>query len=311
MVDRQPGPSPLREGDLVRLVSPASYPDRAWLEESISILQGWGLRVDVGAHALDEFGFCAGRDEDRLSDLNEAYRDRDVRAIIATRGGAGAYRIADVVDFAAASADPKMLVGFSDITYLHLALWQHGRLPSIHGALAGATARASVRQLLMTSEPLVVHSRPGSVSAQVRVPGRAEGTIIGGNLTALATSVGARLPELDGAILFIEDQKHKGLGFVDRLLTQLIRSGSLEGVRGVVLGSFEGFRDVTDRGWTIADVLDDQLGKLGVPVLGGLDCGHDVAGADGAPDQVAIPLGVHARLDADTGVVTLDSPCSV
>ena len=209
----------------------------------------------------------------------------------------------------ACRTSPKLLVGFSDITHLHLALWRHSGIPSVHGALAGATAQSTVRQLLMTTEALTVERDPKTVSAAVSVPGRAIGTLVGGNLTALATSVGVRLPSLDGAIVLMEDLRHKGLGFVDRLLTQLLRSGSLNGVRGIALGSFEGFRDVTDRGWTIVDVLDDQLGGLGIPLLGGLRCGHDLSGADGEPDQVAIPLGTHAELHVDAGTLTVQAPC--
>lgn len=298
----------LREGDLVRLVSPASYPEQDWLDESVEILRAWGLQVDVARHAMDRHGFCAGRDEDRLADLNDAYQDRNVRAIVTTRGGAGAYRIADSLDFDAVRADPKLLVGFSDITHIHLALWHHCRLPSIHGALAGATAQATVRQSLMSTEPLVIQPRSDAISARVSVPGSAVGTLVGGNLTAVATSVGVRLPDLEGAILFLEDLRHKGLGFVDRLLTQLLMSGSLDGVAGIVLGSFEGFRDVEDRGWTIVDVLSDRLGGLGVPILGGVQAGHDLRGADGEPDQTALPLGVRAELDATTGLLTVDAP---
>ena len=302
---------PLREGDLVRLVSPASYPEQDWVDESVAILEGWALRVDVAPHAMDKFGFCAGRDEDRLDDLNGAFRDREVRAIVTTRGGAGAYRIADTLDLRAVRIDPKPLVGFSDITHLHLALWHHCRLPSIHGALAGSTAQATVRQLLMSTEPLTVQRRPDAVSAQVQVPGTAVGTLVGGNLTALATSIGVRLPDLGGAIVLLEDLRHKGLGFVDRLLTQLLMSGRLDGVAGIVLGSFEGFRDVNDRGWTIVDVLSDRLGLLDVPILGGIDAGHDLEGTDGKPDQTALPIGVTAHLDATAGVLTVQSPCAV
>ncbi len=309
----QPALSPpvLREGDLVRLVSPASSPEQAWLDESVAVLEGWGLRVDVAPHAMDRYGYMAGRDEDRLADLNEAFRDPTVRAVVTTRGGAGAYRIADGLDFAAARRDPKPVVGFSDVSHLHLALWHHCRLPSVHGALAGRTARATVRQLLMSTEPLVARRRPGAVSAAVCVPGTARGPLVGGNLTAVATSVGARLPDLDGAILFLEDLRHKGLGFVDRLLTQLLASGSLDRIAGVVLGSFEGFGDVVDRGWTIGDVLRDRLGRLGVPVLGGIDAGHDIEGADGGPDQTALPLGALAELDADAGALTVAPLCRI
>jgi muramoyltetrapeptide carboxypeptidase len=294
----------VQRGDVVRLVSPASWPDIAWLRESIAILEGWGLRVDVAPHAMDQHGFCAGRDEDRLADLNDAFADPVIRGIVTTRGGAGAYRIADSLDFDLVRADPKPLVGFSDITHLHLALWQHCRLGAIHGALAGATAQASVRQLLMTTEPLTVHRHDAAVSAAVWASGRASGPLVGGNLTALATSVGTRLSGLEGTILFLEDLMHKGLGFVDRLLTQLIRSGSLAGIAGIALGSFEGFRDVVDRGWTIVDVLRDRLESLGVPIVGGIFAGHDLVGPDGGPDQVALPLGANAILDADAGTIS-------
>ena len=129
----------LRPGDLVRLLSPASYPDEGWVLTSTAILTSWGLTVDVGKHALDKCGYMAGHDEDRIEDLTTAYRDPDVRAIVTTRGGAGAYRILDAIDSDAVRRDPKPLVGFSDITYLHLALWQQARMPGIHHQSCTAT----------------------------------------------------------------------------------------------------------------------------------------------------------------------------
>jgi muramoyltetrapeptide carboxypeptidase len=138
-------PARVVAGDRVRLVSLASYPEPAWIEESVRILEGWGLIAEIAEHALARWGYMAGRDSERLTDLNDALRDPAVRAVITTRGGAGAYRIADDIDFAAVRADPKPVVGFSDITYLHLALWQHCRVPGIHGCLAGATAISTVR----------------------------------------------------------------------------------------------------------------------------------------------------------------------
>jgi muramoyltetrapeptide carboxypeptidase len=295
-------------GDKVRLVSPASYPEPEWIEESVAILQGWGLVAEVAEHAVARWGYMAGRDAERLADLNEAFRDPAVRAVITTQGGAGAYRIADDIDFDAVRADPKPLVGFSDITYLHLALWRHCRVPGIQGCLAGATAIASVRQLLMTTDPLVLKRDTTAVSAAIHVGGHARGRLIGGHLTSLSTSVGVRLPDMKGAILFLEANREIGLGLVDRQLTQLLRSGALNGVAGIALGSFQGFERLEDRGWTIRDVLHDRLGNLGVPVLGGLFCGHDLVGSDGGPDQSAIPIGTMATLDADQASLTLE-PC--
>jgi muramoyltetrapeptide carboxypeptidase len=298
----------LHPGDRVRLVSPASFPSREWLAESIGILQSWGLTVEVGDHALDQWGYMAGHDQDRLDDLNDAFRDPGVRAIITVVGGAGAYRIADGIDFDAVRTDPKPLLGFSDITNLHLALWQHCGLATIHGCLAGARAQASVRRLLMSTEPLTLHRDPDALSAAVGVLGHAAGPLIGGNLSAVDGFIGAGLPSLDGAVLFLEDFRTIGLGRVDRQLTHLIRSGSLEGVRGIALGLFTGFDDYTDRGWNVLDVLRDRLGQLGVPVLGGLEVGHGGVGVDGGPDQYAATLGPTAVLDTDAGTLTI-GPC--
>ncbi len=294
----------LRPGDRVRLVSPASFPEAAWVEESLSILAGWGLVGEVGDHVLDQWGYMAGTDQERLDDLNDAFRDPGVRAIITTRGGAGAYRIADRIDFDAARADPKPVVGFSDITALHLSLARRCGLSGIHGCLFGETSQATVRQLLMTNEPLTLHRDPSAMSATVNVAGRATGCLIGGNLAMVATSVGWRVPDMRGAILFLEDQRVVGLGTIDRQLTQLIASGTLDGIVGVALGSFEAFRGYRDRGWTLTDVLSDRFGSLGVPVIGGLYAGHDLVGPEGTADQSAVPLGSVATIDTADGTLT-------
>ena len=290
----------LRPGDLVRLVSPASYPDERWVRESTEILTSWGLAVDVGKHTLDEWGYMAGHDRDRLEDLNGAYRDPDVRAILTTRGGAGAYRIVDGLDCDAVRRDPKPLVGFSDITYLHLALWRRARMPGIHGGIAGPRAASTVRRLLMTDERSVLRRDSGTDTATLSTGGRATGVLVGGSLQAVATSVGAGLPSLDGAILLLEAERPPGLGlgFVDRQLTQLRRSGALHGLRAVALGRFPGYEGYADRGWTLHDVLADRLLDLGVPVLGGLGIGHGA-------DPLATLLGTKADLDAEEGTLTV------
>lgn len=294
-------PPRVRVGDRVRLVSPASWPEPDTVAEQVAALEGWGLVPEVGAHALDRWGFQAGHEADRIADLDDAFRDPGVRAIVATRGGAGAYRIADGLDVAAVRADPKPLVGFSDITNLHLALWRDARLASIHGGLGGERARSSVRRLLMEAEPVVVTREPDALTAGVAVAGTTTGPLLGGNLRELAGAVGAGLPDLRGAILLLEDLRHVGLGQVDRNLTQLRRAGALDGIVGVALGRFTGFDGYADRGWDLGDVLHDRLGDLGVPVLGGLPAGH-------GPDPAALALGAPATLDTAAGTLTV-GPC--
>ena len=306
MIDNLRNLQKLNKGDLVRLVSPASYPIPSSVYEQIGVLERWGLRCDMGKHVLSEFGYMAGTDTERLADLNGAFRDPQVRAVITTRGGAGAYRIADDIDFEAVREDPKPLVGFSDITALHLSLLKNCRVGGIHGCLYGGTAQLSVQQLLMSTDPIILKRKKGAVSARVQFAGTAHGRLIGGNLQMVATSIGVRMPSLKGAILLLEYHR-AGLGTIDRYLTQLHRSGAMEGIAGVVLGSFEKARDHVDRGWSVVDVLNDQLSKLNVPVLGGISAGHDLTDNDGGVDQNAIPLGSIASIDVENGTLKVDS----
>jgi len=265
-------------------------------------MTSWGLKVDLGEHIVDQWGYMAGRDDDRLYDLNTAYRDPAVRAIVTTRGGAGAYRLLDGIDFDAVRRDPKPLVGFSDITYLHLGLWQHCRMPGIHGCIAGPRASTSVRHLLMTNQPCVLRRDDHSYTAAMSTSGQASGFLLGGNLGTVGSLIGAGLPDLQGAIVMLEAETPPGLGlgFIDRNLTQLLRSKALDGVHGVALGRFPGYEDYSDRGWTLTDVLTDRLGQLRVPILGGLELGHGI-------DPVATMLGTQAHLDADAGTLTVEA----
>ncbi|MGW2330298.1 S66 peptidase family protein [Streptomyces sp. NPDC001700] len=301
----------LRPGDRVRIVSPASPPSRERVARGVELLASWGLQVELGEHVFDQWGYMAGRDEDRASDLNAAFGDPGVRAVIATRGGKGAYRIVDDLDTDAVRRDPKPLVGFSDITHIHLSLWARCRVASLHGPFAnwsdewsGPASAEALRRALMTTGPVTLHRDRAEASAAVTVDGTATGVLVGGNLDAMRTEAGAGLSSLNGAILFLEHQRGTGLGEVDRALTQLTRAGVLDGLCGVVLGQFRGFEqeaaDPTLGGWGIADVLRDRLTRLGVPVLGGIPAGH-------GPHPPTIPLGTRATMDTDAGTLTVES----
>lgn len=301
-----PRPWPrLRRDDRVRIVSPASFPDETDLERLEAKLASWGLVVERGKHVLDQWGYMAGRDEARIDDLNSAFRDPNVRAVFTSRGGAGAYRIVEGIDFDSIREDPKPLVGFSDITYLHMAIWRECKVESIHGAVMGDAANSSLKRLLMETVPVVAHRDPSAYSASVRFDGIASGRLVGGHLSTLAHMAGAGLPSLRGAILLLEDKRDMGLGRVDRQLTQLRQAGALDSLAGVALGIFSRFDGYEDRGWTLIDVLNDHLAPLGVPVVGGLKVGHNGFGADGKPDQICLKIGSMATIDAAAG--TLES----
>ncbi|WP_310230387.1 LD-carboxypeptidase [Rhizobium miluonense] len=296
-------PPPLRPGDKVRFVSPASSPDRDMVLRHAEILKGWGLNVDFGEHAFSKWSYLAGTDEERLADLNAAFRDPEVRAIFTTRGGKGSYRIADQVDFAAVRRDPKFVIGFSDITALHLSLLKHCHQVGIHGAFfigpnedgVSSYTRDSLRQALMTTEDLVIAARTEEPTSRLTTEGTAEGRLIGGNLDMVAASAGWALPDMHGAILLLEAI---GLypGQVDRQMTMLRKAGHLNGLLGVAIGQFTNFE--FDRSYSVIDILREHLAELKVPILGGLPLGHGDRPASAF-------IGAIAELDAKAGILAI------
>lgn len=295
-------PDRLQPGDRVRLVSPASTPEHGDVAAVVANLERLGLRPEVGNHVFDRLGYLAGRDEDRLADINDALRDPGVRGIITTRGGKGAYRIADQLDFAAARRDPKLLIGFSEITVLHMAMLKNVGLVGLHGAawvteLHGSTSAASFERAAFTTDEVVVRSEIHEPTRVLSTEGRATGPLIGGNQDLLAIANGWTLPPFDGAILLLEAVNMR-LGHIDRQLTMLANSGALNGITGIVVGQYTncGTDPTTQGDWDEHDVLADRLGRLGVPILGGLPIGHGT-------DAEAVPIGTQASIDVEAGTL--------
>ncbi|WP_406078770.1 LD-carboxypeptidase [Micromonospora sp. NBC_00858] len=296
-------PPVLRPGDTVLLVSPSGPTSPERVARGMELLTGWGLRPVPAPNAYARQGYLAGADELRAADLNAAFADPQVRGVICTRGGYGVQRVVDAIDMAAVRRDPKVVAGFSDITALQFALWRGARLAGVHGPGAAwrdertpLRSAESLHAALMTTEPVTVTAVPGEETFPVRVPGRTTGTLLGGNLCMIAASIGTPdLPDLTGAVLLVEDVQEPPYK-VDRMLTQLRRAGALDGLAGVAVGQFTDCAD----GWetTIADVLTERLGDLGVPVLGGLPIGH-------GPGQLTVPVGTPATLDTDAGTLTV------
>ncbi|MEU8658978.1 S66 peptidase family protein [Actinoplanes philippinensis] len=289
-------PGRLRPGDLVALVAPAGPVTETQAADAAGILTIWGLRTRAGRHTLGRRFFLSGTDDERRFDLEEAFRDPEVRGVLCLRGGYGTQRIVDDLDYGAVRADPKLVIGFSDITALHLALWHEAGLATVHGP-TGSTllndppTTAAARQALMTTVPLTVSAAPAAEDTPVHRPGQAGGTLLGGNLTLLAATAGTpHQPDLTGAILLIEEVNEAAYR-VDRMIVQLRRSGMLDGLAGVAVGAFTACPDA-DR------VLAEHLIPLNIPVLSGLPIGH-------GPTQLAVPLGVPAHLNADTATLTV------
>lgn len=281
-------PPPVMPGDTLRIVAPSGPFDKTLFYRALGWL-GHRYRLMWGRGVLERQGYLAGGDERRLAELNEALRDPTARAIVAVRGGYGATRICHAADFASLAASPKWVIGFSDVTSLHLAALRAG-VASLHAANLAALGRADEatreRWIDAIERPLCRRVFPG---LEVLVPGRTRGMLVGGNLTLLFTAAASGQLELPpGCILFFEEVNEAPYR-IDRMLTALRQSGKLAGLAGVCVG------DLTDGGprerrAAAASVVLDCLGDLGVPILAGMPVGHGLV-------NEPLPLGVPADLD--------------
>ncbi|RKE23703.1 LD-carboxypeptidase [Streptomyces sp. TLI_171] len=287
-------PPALRPGDTVAVVAPAGPVEPQRLAHGVRVLESWGLQVSVTPHATaSHLGHLAGRDADRAADLQAAWTDPRIAAVLCARGGYGCQRTADLLDWRAmAAAAPKPLVGFSDVTELHRLFAARLGVATLHGPMVATGAfteprsAAHLRRVLFTPETV----RELPLQAAALTPGRAEGVLAGGNASLLASSLGGPGPVVpDGCLLLLEEIGEEPYR-LDRILTQLRRAGVFGAVAGIVLGDF------TDCGppQAVAEVLHDRLAGLGVPVAAGLPAGH-------GPVQLTVPLGVRAALTAAPG----------
>lgn len=309
-------PPRLRQGDVLGLVAPAGFiGDRFGLEEIMDTVRAMGLEPRAAPHLLDREGYLAGSDRDRANDLTAMFTDDSVRAIMAVRGGWGCARLLPHLDYAKIAGSRKLFAGFSDNTALHLAFAARTGVPSIHGPNASASWPAAAWQSFhalafegATPTYTIAPSAGaglGRRGGRVRTfrGGKAQGRLIGGNLTVLSALAGTPyLPDFTDAILFLEETNEAEYR-VDRMLTQLALAGILGKVAGIVFGQCT---DCTnpDGGYsnfTIYEVLDRRFSELGVPAFQGAEFGH-IAG------QLSMPVGIMAEIDADAGTVRILEP---
>jgi muramoyltetrapeptide carboxypeptidase len=309
-------PPKLVPGNRISLIAPAGpLLERDDLTRAEELCRALGYVPVLGKNAHKQHGYLAGVDDERLLDLNQALQDPESQAIWCIRGGYGVTRLLDRVDFPAIARQPKAVIGFSDITALLHAITSVAGIVTFHGPVARASmpqfSRDHFLRVLARAEPA---GRLGRVPQPegVLVPreqrivtlrgGMAEGPLTGGNLTLLQSLIGTPwFPNLDGAILFIEDVG-EDLYRVDRVLAQLRSIGALRGLAGVAVGRFtELDRGKGDGALGFDQVLTTYFGALNVPVAYGFPVGHIDA-------QWTLPIGVRARLDADAGELDLLEP---
>ncbi|GAB4247169.1 MAG: LD-carboxypeptidase [Acidobacteriota bacterium] len=308
-------PPALRPGDKVALINPAgATTQRVELQIIQESMAALGLEVKLPREPLRRYGYLAGSDEERAEEFNEQFADPSVKAVLAVRGGWGCARILPLIDFALVGRNPKILVGYSDVTALLLAVHARTGLVTFHGPVGlGPWNSFTVdyfRRVLFGGEP-VLYRNPrdkGDYLTQVhdRVqtirPGKATGRLLGGNLTVLAALMGSPyVPDWEGAVLFLEDVS-ENIYRIDRSLTQLKLAGVLDKINGFVFGKCtecgpgEGYGSLT-----LEQVFDDHILPLGIPAWHGAMIGH-------IANKFTLPEGIPAEIDATEGTIRLLEP---
>ena len=308
-------PMLLNKGDTVGLVSPSSATDDSFnLQLAREAMEALGFKVKTGAHFAQRRGHLAGTDAERAGDLNAMFADQSVKAIVCTRGGSGAARLLPLLDYDAIRRNPKVLLGYSDITALHNAIHAKTGLVTFHGPIgSGSWNRFNVDQFqrVFFNRELMEYRNAVDAGDELVARrnrtititgGKARGELVGGNLTVLTALAGSPyLPDFSGKILFLEDVSEAPYR-VDRMFSTLKLMGALDKVAGVIFGECtdcdpgDGYGSLT-----LEQIFDDHIRPLKVPAYRGAMIGH-------IREQFIVPVGGKVELDADAGTFRMLEP---
>ncbi len=310
-------PAKLTKRATIGVVSPSSFSEPFGLGQGVNYLRSLGYKVVLGecTKNLTRHGYFAGKDERRAKELMSMFSNDRVDAIFCSRGGWGGMRILPLLDFGVIKDNPKIFMGYSDITTLHIAIHQRTGLVTFHGpSLEGYGADNAEKDppagkdnidralaLLSKAEPWgPIRNPPNGMLLRTIVPGKTKGRTIGGNLSMIIHTLGTRDSIItDGRILFMEDVFVSEYD-IDRLLTHLHLAGKLDKVKGVIFGQVTKFHKRDEPTPSLEDVLQDRIGILdGVPSFTGLCCGHGLT-------RLVIPEGVRASIDASEPSLSID-----
>lgn len=310
-------PHALRAGSTVGVVAPASGVSMRDLSDGMSALKQWGCKVELGKAISKSNGYLAATDEDRAAEFMEFVERSDIDAILCARGGYGVMRILPMLDFDAIRCNPKIIVGYSDITALVNAVYSRSRVVAFHGPVASSTFDKFTRDYFYNT--LFTSTPPGKIAesqefnsinfseSRLRVlhEGKAQGRLVGGNLTLVVSTLGTPY-EVDttNAILFLEEVSEEPYR-IDRMLTQLWLAGKLQTCKGIALGRFKDCERLRDPGFkmsfTLEKVLQERLGSLNIPVVYGLPIGH-------VQSKMTVPIGTMAEIDTKSASLSLVEP---
>lgn len=304
-------PSSLKIGDTIGLVNPASFITSEDLEEVKETLTDIGLNYKLGTHILDKYGYLAGKDIDRAADINAMFADPSVKGILTLRGGWGCNRILPLINYQLIRKNPKIIIGYSDITSLLLAIYALSGIVTFHGPVATSTwnefTKDYVQRILFNGEAVKmqnslntgenINAKP--IQIETITPGKARGKLIGGNLSVLSAMVGsAYLPNWQGSILFLEEIGEE-VYRVDRMLTQLKLAGILDRISGFIFGQCTRCDpEKPEQSLTLMQVLQDHIQPLKIPAWYGAAIGH-------IPNKFTLPIGVEVEIDANNGSIQM------
>lgn len=298
-------PQRLQKGDTIGIIAPSSPPNQENLERSLAFLEQLGLKWKFGKHVKNVHGYLAGTDEERLQDLHDMFADPEIKGIICAGGGYGSARYTDKIDLQLMKENPKVFWGFSDITFLHTAMGLYSNLVTFHGPMLASCVgkdtfhELSAKMFQQLFEPMELHYTEAISPLVTITTGVAQGELVGGNLSLLASGIGTKF-EVDtkGKLLFIEDVGEEPYK-VDGLLNQLRMAGKLKEAAGIVIGDFSDAEPKKQKETlTLDEVFIEYTANLGIPVVKGFKIGH-------CQPHFAIPLGVGAKLDADNKTLTI------
>lgn len=295
-------PKALELGDTIGIIAPSSPVPKDTVEKSLEIFTQYGYRVKLGKTVHDQYGYLAGTDEARAHDVNRMFADQDVDAIFCLRGGYGSPRILDRIDYECIRNNPKIFVGYSDITALHAAIHQKTGLVTFHGPMVAELVKSphpltwpTLFAHLTSCGPVGRYTEPADMFQYSITEGEAEGPLVGGNLCLLVAALGTPYEiETKDKILFIEDIGEEPYS-IDRMLTQMSLAGKLQSAKGIVFTDLsEADPKVYKNSLTIEQILHDIVKPIGIPSYYGLKAGH-------CQPNLTMPYGVHTRLNATEG----------
>ena len=283
-------PNRLKRGDTIGIVAPAGPFDRQTFLRGVRVMEDMGFQIFIPPGLFEKDRYLAGSDNHRVQFVNQLFADTSIDAIICARGGYGSMRILPMLDFDLIQNNPKIFIGFSDITVLLSVMFNRCNLVTFHGPVVTSLADASEETKHSLFSNLTSDSNPEIklFNGKSIIPGVAEGEVCGGNLTMLCHLVGTSFaPVFENKILFLEDRGEAPYR-IDRMLVHMELAGCFEGLSGIVLGDFEECGPMED----VFEIIVELFEKYSIPILAGLDAGHGL-------HNLTIPLGIEATLDAD------------